>query len=67
MGVCLLKEPKINFMKRIYIFLTTINIFLFSLISFSSNVEAVQIDYIKKIKDRGSLIVGMPPYNNPPF
>ena len=67
MGVCLLKEPKINFMKRIYIFLTTINIFLFSLISFSSNVEAVQIDYIKKIKDRGSLIVGLPPYNNPPF
>ena len=50
---------KINCVIVIFIFITSF---------FSSSIsEAVEIDYIKKIKDRGSLIVGMPPFNNPPY
>ncbi len=53
-------------MRRIINCLIVIFIFITSF--FSSNIsEAVEIDYIKKIKDRGSLIVGMPPFNNPPY
>ncbi len=32
-----------------------------------TKANAVEIDYINKIKERGSLIVGMPPKNNPPY
>ena len=52
-------------MKKIFVYIILIS-FLF-LISPSVEVKAIEIEYIKKIKDRGSLLVGMPPFNNPPY
>tara|TARA_E500000331_G_scaffold158164_1_gene153384 strand:- start:2386 stop:3237 length:852 start_codon:yes stop_codon:yes gene_type:complete len=52
-------------MKKIISYFTLVS-FLF-LIFPSLEVKAVEIEYIKKIKDRGSLMVGMPPINNPPY
>ena len=52
-------------MKKIFGYIILIS-FLF-LISPSVEVKAIEIEYIKKIKDRGSLLVGMPPFNNPPY
>ena len=52
-------------MRKILSYLILIGL-LFSL-EYPIEVKAVEIDYIKKIKDRGSLIVGMPPFNNPPY
>ena len=41
---------------------------IFACITLSTPIKAIaEIDFIKSIKDRGSLIVGLPPYNTPPF
>ena len=53
-------------MKKLFNSLLILNVIFFSLF-FSKQLNAIEIDYIQKIKDRGSLIVGMPPYNNPPY
>tara|TARA_X000000950_G_C13890728_1_gene650752 strand:- start:1343 stop:2212 length:870 start_codon:yes stop_codon:yes gene_type:complete len=53
-------------MKKILNYFLIFNV-IFLPLFFSKESNAFEIDYIKKIKDRGSLIVGMPPYNNPPY
>ena len=55
------------------IFLSLVLIFTFifiptkSSIATASQEKFVEIDYINKIKERGFLTVGIPPFNTPPF
>ena len=49
---------------RTLIFTTIVILFLFL---FDQSVNAIEIEYIQEIQDRGYIKVGIPPYRTPPF
>ena len=63
---CIEIKNLVNPMKKIVNVISILALICFALIPFSK-VFAAEIDYINKIKERGYLIVGMPPKNNPPY